>query len=80
MVDVAAPQTLMQEIIDAGVEIDHHESDLYVKVTPESRKIVDAYEFRCNVTTFRSRIDGTTWYDIPFAFDPFWIKASGAKA
>lgn len=75
MTDVLAPTTIMQEMIDAGVEISHHESDLYVKVTPESRAIVEDYEFRCNVTAFRSRVDGELWYDVPFAFDPFWIKA-----
>ena len=55
----------------AGVPIEHHESDLYVPVTTETRAIVHAYAFRTNVHVFCSS-DGTLWYDIPFAFNPYW--------
>lgn len=53
-----------------GVEIDHHEFDLYAKVTPVSEYIIDQYEYKGNVTRFHSGLD--TWFEIPFAFDPFW--------
>ena len=53
-------------------EIDHHASDLYLKVTPISRELVDQYEWRQNVTTFRDQIEGKLWYEIPFAFTPYW--------
>jgi hypothetical protein len=66
--------TVYEQLSRAGVELDHHESDLYARVTPESRAIVEAYEFRNNVTTFRSQIDGTPWYDVPFAYDPYWTN------
>ena len=49
-------------------EIDTHESDLYLKVTPASKDLISKYEFKQNVTTFKSAIDNTTWYDIPFAY------------
>lgn len=54
--------------------IDHHnfESDLYIKKTPESTKLIAEYEFKSCVTTFRSDIDGCIWYDIPFAYAPYW--------
>lgn len=55
-------------------DIDHHESDLYLKVTPESETLVRDYEFRRNVKRFISNIDRSVWFDIPFAFDPFWNK------
>lgn len=58
----------------ANVPLSHHESDLYAKVTPESRAIISTYEFKKNVTTFASQIDHDLWYDIPFAFDPFWKR------
>lgn len=48
-------------------EIDSHESDLYLKVTPISRKLIQQYDFHCQVEQFRSAIDHTLWYDIPFA-------------
>ena len=49
-------------------EIDHHESDLYLKVTDISRKLISEYEFIENVTIFKSDIDGQNWYDIPFSW------------
>ena len=35
-------------------EIDHHYSDLYLKVTPVSKRLVSEYEFKNQVETFRS--------------------------
>lgn len=65
---------IYQEMVKAGVEITNHESDLYAKVTPESEAIVKAYEFKSNVRRFINNIDGLSWFDIPFAFSPYWIK------
>ena len=62
------------QMVDAGVEIASHESDLYVKVTPESEAIINTYEHKANVRRFVSAIDGTQWFDIPFAFIPWWDK------
>jgi len=62
-----------------GVEMDHHESDLYVPVTDATRAIVAEYEFRTNVTTFYSQIDKKPWYDIPFAYLPYWERLPGVK-
>lgn len=58
-------------------EIDHHCSDLYLKVTEESDKLIENYEFRGLVTTFKSiRPDdkGSLWYDIPFGYIPEWQR------
>lgn len=54
-------------------EISHHGcgngmDDLYLKVTPVSKELVDQYEFKCNVTTFTDQITHALWYDIPFAY------------
>jgi hypothetical protein len=57
---------------DAGIPIDSHESDLYALKTPESERILRDYPSRANVTTFLSATDGKVWYDIPFAYIPFW--------
>lgn len=65
---------IYEEVVRLGLEHGNHESDLLVKVTPESKKLVDAYEFKCNVTTFYNTDDCSRWYDIPFAYDPFWDK------
>lgn len=67
--------TIYRALKLAGVPLDHHESDLYAKVTPESTRIVIDYlagDSRNMVTTFKNQIDGEKWYDIPFAYDPHW--------
>jgi hypothetical protein len=63
---------IYKEMIDLGVKIDNHESDLYVPVTPETTKIINLYEFKSNVKPFICNIDKKLWYDIPFAYSPFW--------
>lgn len=49
-------------------EIDHHESDLYLKKNEVSDKLISNYKFKNNVTIFRDQIDGVLWYEIPFAY------------
>ncbi len=65
-------RSLHQQLLAAGVEVDSHESDLYAMVTPESSRIVE--ESGHSSTMFKSEKDGEMWYDLPFAFDPFWAK------
>ena len=59
---------------DSDCGMDSHESDLYLKDTPEARRIVEEWREESGrdgfVTYFH--IDGAQWMDIPFAFDPFW--------
>ena len=43
-------------------------TDLYCKVTPETKNIVDRYEYRNQVETFVDQITRTLWYDIPFVY------------
>ena len=57
-----------------GNEIDHYQSDLYLKVTPVSQELVNNFEFKGNVKRFYSRVDNSSWFDIPFAYTPFWNK------
>ena len=50
-------------------EIDHWQTDLYLKVTPVSKRIVEEYDYRNKVSMFIVLGDGL-WYDIPFAYTP----------
>jgi len=59
-----------------GVEIDHHKSDLYIPVNDTTRALVKEYDCTGNVTTFVSNVDGKFWYNIPFAYQPFWDKVA----
>lgn len=66
------------ELKDTGIPLFNHESDLYVPVTDVTRAIVDRYEFKANVKTFRDQVSGGLMFDIPFAYMPFWAdKAKG---
>ena len=64
--------SIYQKAVEIGIEIDSHETDLYLKDCQESRKLIEEYEFKSNVTKFRSQIDNCVWFDIPFAYDPAW--------
>lgn len=52
-----------------GAVMDSHESDLYVLVTPETRRLIDDYR-PIGVTYFMS--EGKRWADIPFSYLPYW--------
>ena len=61
-------------------DIDHHESDLYIRVSAESKKLIAAYDFRNNVETFVSNIPPhVLWFDVPFAFTPYWEAKDKSK-
>jgi hypothetical protein len=67
--------SLYKDLKAAGCELDSHESDLYVKATPEALAILAEWggnHGRHSAEFFRHQVTGETWIDIPFAFDPWW--------
>lgn len=65
--------SIYQKMKDAGVEIDHHRSDLYVPVNEVTTGILRGHGSMFDIASkFRSNFDNSLWYDIPFAFDPYW--------
>jgi len=54
-----------------GIPTDRHESDLYVKATPEAIELTKDIESR---EFFISNVDGERWIDLPFRNDAFWIE------
>ena len=78
--------SLYTELRDAGCELDNYYSDLYVKVTPESTAVLIQHHRRSQgrhhhvgAGTFISGVDGLPWYEVPFAYDPWW-EAKSADA
>jgi hypothetical protein len=65
---------LQQRLEAAGVQIEHHESDLYFPVTAESTRIIaecreqTTYPSPACVSTFTNRIEGGQWYDAMFQY------------
>ena len=69
--------TIYEELLAAGVPIANHYSDLYAKVTPESRVIIDKFKGQKVISTFKNQRDnGELWFDIAFAYDPYWEKVA----
>lgn len=63
--------TVKQQLLKLGMkenEIDNHASDLYVLKNDISKEFISTYDFKNNVTIFRSQIDNKLWYEIPFVF------------
>ena len=53
----------------------YHESDLYVKYSPEVYKwLNENLEHPKNMEFFINQIDKKRWIDIPFMNDSFWEK------
>ncbi len=66
-------ETLFDAIKEAGIPYSNHESDLYFPVTEESRAILMRFaESKANATTFTNQVHRGLWYDIPFAYQPYW--------
>ena len=53
-------------------DIANWQTDLYLRVTPESKRLVEDYDYKNIVETFIDNIDHEVWYDIPFAYTPGW--------
>ena len=65
---------LYNELKEAGIILlGNHESDLYIPVNDKTRAILAKYPLeKGNAKTFVSQIDGKLWFDVPFAYLPFW--------
>ena len=53
-------------------DISHWCSDLYLRATEASKALIESYDFRQNVKTFIDQIDHVKWYEIPFAYTPYY--------
>ena len=49
-------------------DIDHHESDLYLRKNSVSDKLVKEYDYPKQVTLFRDNIEHELWYEIPCTY------------
>lgn len=52
-------------------DIDHHNSDLYLKRTPAAVALINRLENRSLLSVFRDS-NGVPWYELPFCFTPYW--------
>jgi hypothetical protein len=62
------------ELVATGVPIGNNESDLHVPMNSLTIPIVAEYENFGTVTKFHNKLDGKMWFDIPFAYTPWWTE------
>lgn len=82
-------KSLMQMLIEAGYpekDIYHHESDLYVYVTPLTTQVLEEWcrvngwnvqlvkEPSCIFGIFKDNITGRKMYDIAYQYEPWWTS------
>ena len=74
MSEIVNPSELYDEIVKVTTpeQRGNWTSDLQCKVTKDTTAVIERYKYKHLVTTFRSAIDGTLWYEIPFAYTPWW--------
>lgn len=64
--------SLYSELKGAGIKLDNHFSDLYFECTELSTKILKRHPECRTAQTFISRLDKKRWYEVPFAYVPYW--------
>jgi hypothetical protein len=62
--------SLYADCIERGIKTANHASDLYIPATDETRELIRKHGHRA--TMFTNEVEGGIWYDVPFAFVPFW--------
>jgi hypothetical protein len=69
---------LHAQCVAAGIPVESHCSDLYIPVNEITRKLVAEYAAAggTRAETFTSNIDGKRWYDVPFAYSPYWEEVA----
>jgi len=67
------PESLYAALVEAKIQIDHHESDLYFPATEQTAAILAKFPLQQqNATHFKCQTDQKLWVDVPFAYLPFW--------
>ncbi len=65
--------SLYSDLLAAKVEISNHESDLYFEISDVSNDILTRHP-EARPKRFLNQITYTMWYEVYFAYDPWWEK------
>ncbi len=63
--------SLFKKVKSLNIPFDAHCSDLYLYANEDTKKLLDMYEFKSNITTFISQTDNKIMFDIPFAYEDY---------
>ena len=67
---VAFNGSLFEAVQLLGIEHDNYESDLYLPATKQVQLLLRAFDIPAQ--PFRHTVHGTTWFDVPFMYSPWW--------
>lgn len=63
---------IFQDVVNLGIEFDHHYSDLYLPFNEKTQKLVNKYAGEVVPSTFINQVVGGVWYDLAFQYLPYW--------
>jgi len=70
---------IYNEVVKRGIEHSTHSPDLCIPANEETEKLI----VECNVKNARKfynvDIDNKPWFEIPDAYEPFWIAVGKSK-
>lgn len=75
--------SLYDLLVEADAQMDHHQSDLYVKATPETLAIIEkakADDPSIFSSKFIDQESGETWIDLPFQYAPYWDEKEAVES
>ena len=68
-------KSLYQTLLDAGVKVENRYSDLMFPMNEQTTAILSNFPEEKKIsTTFLDNVSHTTWYEVPFAYTPYWEK------
>lgn len=82
-------KSLIEVLIEAGYpreDIYHHESDLYIYLTPLTKRVVDGWfkeqglHRHLFVSTFTDQVTGRKMCDIAFQYLSWWEERCGVQS
>lgn len=71
--------SIYEAMKNAGVKIENHCSDMYVPKNAITDKIVSDYGASICARVFLDNIDHELWYDIAFAYEPYWKECERGR-
>ena len=65
---------LYKDVVALGIPHTNHYSDLYLPNTDQVRGLLKKHDKRGS--PFQNQVEGGTWLDVPFAYEPYWDEVS----
>lgn len=66
--------SLYMDLLDAGVKMSNHYSDLYFERNDVSKEIVKNNNIK--VSIFDNKVEKCFWFCAPFQYEPYWEAKS----